>query len=50
MAATTIGKSVAVEVVRKGQAMALNVTVGRLPESEESEDAGTSEDSAGARA
>ncbi len=44
VAATKIGKSVAVEVVRKGQAMALNATIGRLPEGEETEDAVTSED------
>jgi serine protease Do len=35
VAATPIGKSVAVELLRKGQTMDLTVTVGRLPEDEE---------------
>ena len=35
VAATAIGKSVAVELLRKGQAVDLTVTVGRLPEDEE---------------
>ena len=35
VAATPIGKSVAVELLRKGQTVDLNVTVGRLPEDEE---------------
>jgi serine protease Do len=39
VAATSIGKSVAIELVRKGQTMDLNVTVGRLPEDEEAQDA-----------
>jgi serine protease Do len=44
VAATAIGKSVAVELLRKGQPMDLTVTVGRLPEDEEVEDAVMSED------
>jgi serine protease Do len=44
VAATSIGKSVAVELLRKGQPMDLTVTVGRLPEDEEVEDAVMSED------
>ena len=43
VAATPIGKSVAVELLRKGQPMDLTVTVGRLPEGEEVEDAVQSE-------
>ena len=39
VAATPIGKSVPVEVLRKGQTVDINVTVGRLPESEEAADA-----------
>jgi serine protease Do len=39
VAATAIGKSVAVELLRKGRPMDLTVTVGRLPEGEEVEDA-----------
>ena len=35
VAATAIGKSVAVELMRKGQTVDLTVTVGRLPEDEE---------------
>ncbi len=35
VAATAIGKNVAVELLRKGQAVDLTVTVGRLPEDEE---------------
>ena len=44
VAATSIGKSVAVELLRKGQHLDLTVTVGRLPEGEEAEDAVKSED------
>ncbi len=39
VAATAIGKSVAVELLRKGQVMNFTVTVGRLPEDEEVEEA-----------
>jgi serine protease Do len=39
VAATPIGKSVAVELLREGQTMGLTVTVGRLPEGEDVEDA-----------
>ena len=44
VAATSIGKSVAVELLRKGHALAVNVTVGRLPEGEDVEDAVKSEE------
>jgi serine protease Do len=44
VASTAIGKSVAVELLRKGKAMDLNVTIGRLPEEEDVEDAVKSED------
>jgi len=44
VASTTIGKSVAVELLRKGKPMDLNVTIGRLPEEEGAEDAAKSED------
>jgi len=44
VAATSIGKAVAVELVRKGQTMDLTVTVGRLPEDEEAQDAVKGED------
>jgi serine protease Do len=45
VAATAIGKSVAVELLRKGQPMGLTVTVGRLPEGGEvAEDAVQSEE------
>jgi serine protease Do len=44
VAATAIGKSVAVELLRKGQPMGLTVTVGRLPEDENVEDAVNSEE------
>lgn len=44
VAATPIGKSVAVELLRKGQAMHFDVTVGRLPEGEDVEDAVKSEE------
>jgi serine protease Do len=44
VASTTIGKSVAVELLRKGKPMDLNVTIGRLPEEEDAEDAAKSED------
>jgi serine protease Do len=39
VAATPIGKSVAVEVLRQGKTMDFTVTVGRLPEGEDVEDA-----------
>ena len=39
VAATPIGKSVAVELLRKGEPMDFTVTVGRLPEDEDVEDA-----------
>jgi serine protease Do len=44
VASTTIGKSVAVELLRKGKPMDLNVTIGRLPEEEDAEDAAKSDD------
>jgi serine protease Do len=44
VAATPIGKSVAVELLRKGQAMRFDITVGRLPEGEDVEDAVRSEE------
>ena len=44
VAATSIGKGVAVELLRKGHALAVNVTVGRLPEGEDVEDAVKSEE------
>ena len=44
VASTAIGKSVAVEVMRKGKPVDLNVTVGRLPEEDEAEDAEKTED------
>jgi len=44
VAATAIGKSVDVALLRKGQPMDLTVTVGRLPESEDGEDAVKSEE------
>jgi serine protease Do len=44
VASTAIGKSVAVELLRKGHAMDLNVTIGRLPEDEDGEDAVKSEE------
>jgi serine protease Do len=37
VASTPIGKSVAVDLMRKGENMTVNVTVGRLPEDEEAE-------------
>jgi serine protease Do len=40
VASTPIGKAVPVQVLRKGQTMDLSVTVGRLPEGEDVEDAG----------
>jgi serine protease Do len=43
VAATAIGKSVAIELLRKGQSVDLNVTVGRLPEDEEVADTVTNE-------
>ncbi len=45
VAATPIGKSVAVELLRKGQTMEVNVTVGQLPASEEAADDATPDDS-----
>ncbi len=39
VAATPVGKNVAVELLRKGEPVGLNVTVGRLPEGEDTEDA-----------
>jgi serine protease Do len=39
VASTAIGKSVPVELLRKGQTVDVNVTVGRLPEDEEAADA-----------
>jgi serine protease Do len=47
VAATPIGKSVAVQVLRKGQTMDVNVTVGQLPASEEAADDATQDDSSG---
>ena len=44
VAATSIGKNVAVELLRKGKHLDLTVIVGRLPEGEEAEDAVKSED------
>jgi serine protease Do len=44
VAATAIGKSVAVELLRKGETMNFSVVVGRLPEDEEGEEAVTSDD------
>jgi len=38
VAATPIGKNVALELLRKGQSVDVNVTVGRLPADEEAED------------
>jgi serine protease Do len=46
VAATSIGKSVAVELLRKGQPLGLSVTIGRLPEGEDAEDAVKSEEEA----
>jgi serine protease Do len=43
VASTPIGKSVAVELLRKGKAMDFTVTIGRLPEKEDVEDAVQSE-------
>ena len=43
VAATAIGKSVPVELMRKGQAVDLTVTVGRLPEDEDVQDSVTGE-------
>jgi serine protease Do len=45
VAATPIGKSVAVQLLRKGQTMEVNVTVGQLPASEEAADDATPDDS-----
>jgi serine protease Do len=44
VAATPIGKAVSVELLRKGTPMAFTVTVGRLPEEEDVEDAVKSEE------
>ena len=44
VAATAIGKSVGVELLRKGQVMNFTVTVGRLPEDEEVEEAANSDE------
>jgi serine protease Do len=44
VAATPIGKAVAVELLRKGKPLGFTVTVGRLPEGEDVEDAVQSED------
>jgi serine protease Do len=44
VAATPIGKSVSVELLRKGKALNFDVTIGRLPEGEEVEDAVKSEE------
>ena len=43
VAATAIGKSVAVELLRKGETLNLSVVVGRLPEDEESEEVAKSD-------
>ena len=43
VAATPIGKSVSVELLRKGKSMDFTITVGRLPEGEDVEDAIESE-------
>ncbi len=47
VAATPIGKSVAVQVLRKGQPVDVNVTVGQLPESDEAADASQSDEEQG---
>jgi serine protease Do len=39
VAATPVGKSVPIELLRQGQSLGLTVTVGRLPEGEDVEDA-----------
>ena len=44
VAATPIGKSVAVELLRKGENKSVNVTVGQLPASEEAADDATQDD------
>ena len=44
VAATAIGKNVAIELLRKGQVMDVTVAIGRLPEDEEAEDTVTGED------
>ena len=46
VAATSIGKSVAVELLRKGENKSVNVTVGQLPASEEAADDATQDDNA----
>ena len=43
VAATAIGKSVAIELLRKGTPMGVTATVGRLPEGEEADEATQSE-------
>jgi serine protease Do len=45
VAATPIGKSVAVQVLRKGETLDVNVTVGQLPVSEEAADDATQDES-----
>ena len=44
VAATPIGKAVSIELLRKGKPMAFTITVGRLPEEENVEDAVKSEE------
>jgi serine protease Do len=44
VAATAIGKSVAVELLRKGETKSFSVTIGRLPEDEEAEEVVKSKD------
>jgi serine protease Do len=44
VAATAIGKSVAVELLRKGETKSFSVTIGRLPEDEEVEEVAKSKD------
>ena len=44
VAATAIGKSVSVELVRKGETKSYSVTIGRLPEDEDDANAATDED------
>jgi serine protease Do len=47
VAASPIGKSVPVGLLRKGQPVDVNVTIGRLPESEEAADASQDDDQQG---
>ncbi len=44
VAATAVGKSVAVELLRKGETKSFSVTIGRLPEDEEAEEVVKSKD------